>query len=86
MQNKAVFETPADMPAKMEAAEVSDTCACAGQGTSSHTVCHNNNGKTQDTFETFGDVEAEGRSDTVCNVDAETQSKQDGNPKHLQTH
>ena len=25
MQNKAVFETPADMPAKNEAAEVSDT-------------------------------------------------------------
>ena len=50
MQAKEVVDTPADMVAKMEAAEVSDTCACAGHGTSSHTGCHNNKGKSQPHF------------------------------------
>ena len=36
MQAKEVVETPADTLPKMEAAEVSNTCECARQGTSSH--------------------------------------------------
>ena len=46
MQAKEVVDTPADTLPKMEAAEVSDTCGCARQGTSSHTGCHNKKGKS----------------------------------------
>ena len=48
MQAKEVVDTPADTLPKMEA--VSDTCACARQGTSSHTGCHNKKGKSQQHF------------------------------------
>ena len=59
---------------------------CAGQGTSSYTGCHNNKGKSQDTFESLGDVKSEGKNGALGIVDSETKSKQELKPKHLQTH
>ena len=51
-----------------------------------NTGCHNNHGKSQDTFEILGDVEAEAKSNKVGIVDAKAQSKQECKRKHLQTH
>ena len=50
MQAKEVVDTPADTLPKMKAAEVSNTCECARQGTSSHVGCHNKKGKSQQHF------------------------------------
>ena len=84
MQARAVVDTPAVTQAKMEAAEVSDILVDVQGKVASG--CHNNKGKCQNTFDTLGDVEDEGKSDTLGVVDAETQSEQESKLNYLQTH
>ena len=85
MHAKAVVDTPAVTLGKVEAAEVSKTFAAVHKVPVHTPAATITKLKSQDTFETLGDVEAEVKRHTLGNVKAETQSNQKCKPKHLQT-